>query len=115
VDNTLKNMNGKIIKLKLRHFHKSHSYKHVNKGLLYLQLSQYTNEPLAGLPGLDSWQCKIFLFSTVFRPTLVPTQPPIQWAMGKGDLSPVVKWQGHEAEHSPQYQERWSYTSTVLN
>jgi hypothetical protein len=33
----------------------------------------------AGGPGFDSRQCKIFLFSTASRPTLGPTQPPIQW------------------------------------
>jgi hypothetical protein len=41
----------------------------------------------------------IFLFSTTFRPALRPTRPPIQWV--KGDLSPGVKRQLHEAEHSP--------------
>jgi hypothetical protein len=32
-----------------------------------------------------SRQCKIFLFSTASRPTLGPTQPPIQWVTG-GDF-----------------------------
>jgi hypothetical protein len=36
----------------------------------------------AGRPGFDSQQCKIFLFSTASRPTLGPTQPPIQCVPG---------------------------------
>jgi hypothetical protein len=40
-----------------------------------------------------------FLFPTVTRPALVPTQPTIQWVPGA--LSPGVKQQGHEADHSP--------------
>jgi hypothetical protein len=42
---------------------------------------------------------KNFQFSTSSRPTPGPTQPPIQWVLGA--LSPEVKRQGHEAEHSP--------------
>jgi hypothetical protein len=38
-------------------------------------------------------------FSTVFRPALGSTQPPIQWA--PGDLSRGVKRPGREADHSP--------------
>jgi hypothetical protein len=45
--------------------------------------------------GLIPGRGKIFLFSIVFR----PTWPPIQWVPGA--LSPRVKWQGHEADHSP--------------
>jgi hypothetical protein len=33
------------------------------------------------------------------RPTLVPTQPPIQWVPGV--VSPGVMRQGGEADHSP--------------
>jgi hypothetical protein len=43
------------------------------------------------LPGFDSWQCKIFLFSTAFRPTLVPTHP-IQWAMVSGKMARPWNW-----------------------
>jgi hypothetical protein len=48
----------------------------------------------------DSWQRQeIFLFSTTSIPALGPTQPPIQWVPGA--LSPGVKRQGREADHSP--------------
>jgi hypothetical protein len=46
-----------------------------------------------------SRQYKIFFFSTASRPTLGPTQSPIQWVPGA--LSPGVKQWGHEANHSP--------------
>jgi len=37
-------------------------------------------ELLAGQAGVDSRQgWGFFLFTTTFRPALVPTQPPIQW------------------------------------
>jgi hypothetical protein len=36
----------------------------------------------AGWPGFNSRHCKIFLFSTASRPTLEPSQPPIEWATG---------------------------------
>jgi hypothetical protein len=42
---------------------------------------------------------KSFLFSTTSRPTLGPTQPPIQWVPGAP--SPGVKRQGRETDHSP--------------
>jgi hypothetical protein len=41
----------------------------------------------------------IFLLSTSFRPVLVSTQRPIQWVPGA--LSPWVRRQEHEANHSP--------------
>jgi hypothetical protein len=41
----------------------------------------------------------ITLFSPSSRPTLEPTQPPIQWV--EGALSPGVKRPGHEADYSP--------------
>jgi hypothetical protein len=42
---------------------------------------------------------KDLLFSTASRPTLGPTQPPIQWAPGA--VSTGVKRPGREADHSP--------------
>jgi hypothetical protein len=50
--------------------------------------------------GFDFWQgLGIFLFITVSRTALEPTQPPIQWMPGA--LSLGVKWPGGEADHSP--------------
>jgi hypothetical protein len=47
----------------------------------------------------DSWQgLGIFLFTTVSRPGLGPTQP-IQKVMGAPSLG--VNWPGREADHSP--------------
>jgi hypothetical protein len=43
---------------------------------------------------------KIFLLSTLSRPVLGPTKPPIQCVTGA--LSPGVKRPGREADHSPQ-------------
>jgi hypothetical protein len=70
-------------------------------------LSRYGN-------GFDSRQDKIFLFSTASRPALGPTQPPIQWAQRV--ISPGVKRQRREADHSPltsaEVKNTWNYTST---
>jgi hypothetical protein len=56
----------------------------------------------------------IFLFTTVFRTALGPTQPPIVWVTGA--LSLGVKRPGLEGNHSsPSSAEvniAWSYTST---
>jgi hypothetical protein len=55
----------------------------------------------------------IILFTTASRPTLGPTQPPIQWVPGA--LSLGVKVSGREADHSPsssaEVKNAWSYTS----
>jgi hypothetical protein len=57
----------------------------------YLKI--YLNIYCISRPGFNSWQGQeIFLFSTVSRPALGPTQPPIQWVTGA--LSPGVEWQG---------------------
>jgi hypothetical protein len=42
---------------------------------------------------------EIFLFSIEFRPVVRPAKPPIQFVPGA--LSPWVKRQGREADHSP--------------
>jgi hypothetical protein len=53
-----------------------------------------------GVLGFDSrWGLGIFLFTTVSRTVLSPTQPPIQWV--PGSLSLWVKRSGREADHSP--------------
>jgi hypothetical protein len=61
-------------------------------------------------PGRD----KNFLFSMSSRPTLGPTQPPIQWLPRV--LSRGVKRPGREADHSPpsnaEVKNTWRYTYT---
>jgi hypothetical protein len=56
----------------------------------------------------------IFLFTTVSRKALEPTQPPIQWVPGA--LSLRVKRPGCEADQSPpcsaEVKNAWSHTST---
>jgi hypothetical protein len=53
-----------------------------------------------GVLGIDSWQgLGIFLFTTVSRTALGPTQPPIEWVPEA--LSLGVKRPGREADHSP--------------
>jgi hypothetical protein len=56
---------------------------------------------------------KYVLFSTSSRPLLGPTQPPIQWVAG--NISPELKRQGLEADHSPpasKVKKMWIYIST---
>jgi hypothetical protein len=67
-----------------------------------------------GVGSSSSGRIKNFLFSTSFRPALGPTQPPIQWVWGA--LSPGVKRQRREADHShltsAEVKKMWIYTST---
>jgi hypothetical protein len=67
----------------------------------------------AGRPEFDSTQEQALLV-TEFRPALGSTRSPIQ--QEPGDLSPGVKWPGHEADNSTlsiaQVKNVWSYTST---
>jgi hypothetical protein len=72
--------------------------------------------------GLDDWGSRvdsqwglwIYLFTTVSRTALGPTQPPIQWVPGAFSLG--VKWLLCEADHSPsssaKVKNAWHYTST---
>jgi hypothetical protein len=56
----------------------------------------------------------IFLFTTVFRTALEPTQSPIQWVLEA--LSLGVNLPGREADHLPpstaEVKNAWRYTST---
>jgi hypothetical protein len=55
----------------------------------------------------------ILLFTTAFRPTLGPTQRPIQWVSGALSLERP----GREADHSPppsaEVKNAWRHTSTT--
>jgi hypothetical protein len=59
---------------------------------------------------------KKFRFSISCRSAPGSTQPPIKWVLGA--LSPGVKRQGSEADHSPptsaEVKKMWIYTSTPL-
>jgi hypothetical protein len=63
----------------------------------------------------ESWPgLEIFVFFTVSKPALGPTQPPVQWVPGALSLS--VKESGREADHSPPSSAEvnaWSYTSST--
>jgi hypothetical protein len=58
-----------------------------------VRFSRYNHMLRAGRPGFSSRQ-EQEIFFTASRPTLGPTQPPIQWLPG-------VKRLGREADHSP--------------
>jgi hypothetical protein len=67
-----------------------------------------------GVLGFDSRRgLEIFLFTTVSRMSLAPTQPRIQWV--PGTLSLGVKRPGREADHShpssAEVKNAWRYTS----
>jgi hypothetical protein len=55
----------------------------------------YELERCGSIPGSGN----IFLISTMSRPALGPTLPPIQWVAGA--LSPKIKRLGREADYSP--------------
>jgi hypothetical protein len=55
---------------------------------------------MAGWLAFDSLQGQeIFLYPTVSRPALGPTEPLIKWVSGV--ISPGAKWSRHKAGHSP--------------
>jgi hypothetical protein len=80
--------------------------------------------PLEGRVGIAQWYStgefesrqglRIFLFTTVFRPALGPTWPPIQWVPGAFSLG--IRQPGGEDNHSPPSSAKvknvWSYTCT---
>jgi hypothetical protein len=79
--------------------------------------SRYSDRLRARRPNgrsLSPGSVKNFLFSTSSRKALGFTQPSIQWV--PGDISPGVKRQGNEANHSPtataEVKNMWIYTST---
>jgi hypothetical protein len=71
----------------------------------------------AGCSWFDTWQeLGVFLFTTVSRLALGPTQPPIKWVLGI--LSLGVKWLLCEADHtlpsSTEVMNAQTYTSAPL-
>jgi hypothetical protein len=72
------------------------------------------NSCIYGRHSCCSGRVKNFLFSKTFRPALEFTQPPNQRVPGA--VSPGVKRQGREADHSPpasaEVKKIWIYTST---
>jgi hypothetical protein len=76
--------------------------------------SRYSDSLRARFRSSSPGRVKNFLFSTSSRPALGSNQPPIQWVPGA--LSPGVKRQVREADHSPpasaEVKKMWMYTST---
>jgi len=71
----------------------------IHSFLVYLTMLHQVNK-LYSDRGFESRQgLGIFLFTTVSRPDLGPTQPPIQWVPWA--LSLEVKRPGCEADYSP--------------
>lgn len=63
----------------------------------------------------ETWQwLQIFLLSTTFIPAMQLNQT--SYSIDTMESTPQVKWQGHEANHSPlpsaQVKNGWQYTST---
>jgi hypothetical protein len=96
-----------------------------NYKLIIVQFSDVSRDSAVGIAtayGLDDLGDGVRvpvgsrISSSLRRPDrfLGPTQPPIQWV--RGALSPGVKRQGREADHSPpvsaEVKKMWLYTST---
>jgi len=59
-------------------------------GLKIHRIAQYSDRGMGSVPSREG----IFLLTTMSRPDLEPTQPPIQWVL-------EVEQPGHETDHSP--------------
>jgi len=83
----------------------------------YKGLLSYTQSVQQVGYGLDNWGSipGIFLLTTVSRPALGPTLPPMKWVPCVVFLQ--VKQQGHDTDHSPpssaEVKNVWSHTSTL--
>jgi hypothetical protein len=57
-----------------------------------------------------------FLFAIASMSALGSTQPIVQWVLGEGGLTPLVKWPGCEDGHFPpssaEVKNMWGYVST---
>jgi hypothetical protein len=83
--------------------------------VLAQSLQRWATDWTIGVLEFDSRrELGIFLFTTVSRTALGPTQPSIQWVTGA--LSLGIKRPGREADHSPPSSAKdknaWSYFST---
>jgi hypothetical protein len=92
-----------------------HSYPRCKRSITAQSVEHWAMGWTIRVLGFDSWWgLGIFLFITISRMALGPTQPPIQWVSGA--LSLGVKRPGREADHSPpssaEVKNVWSYTST---
>jgi hypothetical protein len=69
----------------------------------------------SGLDDQSPGRVENFFFATSSRPALGSTQPPIQWI--PGTLSPGLKRQGGDADHSPralaEVRKTWVYACTL--
>jgi hypothetical protein len=87
----------------------------VTKAAIAQSVYRWATDWTIGVLRFESrWGLGIFLFTTVSRTALEPTQPPIPWVPGA--LSLGVKRPGREADHSPpssaEVKNAWSCTST---
>jgi hypothetical protein len=88
--------------------------------ILHIQWGRDSVVGIATGYGLGEWGVGVRvpvvsrIFFTSSRPALGPTQTPIEWVSGA--LSPGVKRQGREADHShptsAEVKKKWIYTST---
>jgi hypothetical protein len=87
----------------------------LRRAVIAQSIQHWATDWTIGVLGFDSRRgLETFLFTTVSRTALGPTQPPIQWVPGA--ISLEVKRPGREADRSPpssaKVKNAWSYTST---